>query len=408
VTETVTITGLGHSGDGIAEGSDGPIYVPLTLPGEKVAIDRQGNRGRVLEILAASPDRVRPLCRHFGECGTCALEHMSPSAYLAWKRGLVVSAFRQRGLDPPVEAIVPIAPGSRRRAVFSALNTGREVLLGYHRRGTHDIVSLTECAVLVPAIVGKLHMLRQLARLVLRPGKPARVTVLAADNGLDIAIADAAKPNRATLEALARFAGDAEIARLTVDGSDILVARRPELKAGNATLFPVPGGFVQAAGPAENAMAAAVLAHVGEAGSVADLFAGIGTFSLRLAAHARVTAVEGDAALLAALAEATRFSRGIKPVTTRKRDLFLNPLSPPELDAFDAVVFDPPSGGAKSQSEALARSSVATIVAVSCNPATLARDARILVDGGYRLTTVLPVDQFLFSAEVEAVAAFRR
>ncbi len=184
--------------------------------------------------------------------------------------------------------------------------------------------------------------------------------------------------------------------------------RRPEIDVGGAALSPSAGGFLQASAAAEAAMAEAVLRHVGDARPVLDLFAGCGTFSLRLARNTPVTAVEGDAALLAALDLSVRRSRGLKPITTRRRDLFRNPMSPTELAAFAAVVFDPPAAGAKAQAEALAQSRVQRIAAVSCNPATLARDARILLDGGYRLERVLPVDQFLFSPEIEVVATFSR
>ena len=406
--EIVTIGELGHSGDGIAVTADGPIYVPLTLPGEEVEIERVGNRGRLGRILKPSPDRVPPACRHFGACGTCAVEHMERSAYLAWKRSLVVTAFAQRGIAADVEPVVAIGLGSRRRAIFSAVKGTRGIVLGFHRRGGHEIVGIEECAVLVPQIVAKLPAFRDIARIVLRPGKPGRVFVVAASNGLDVTVEGGRKLDRPALEALSRFAVDGTIARLIVDGAEVFLNRRPELTAGAATLFPVPGGFLQAAAAAEEALAAAVLAHVGAAAPVADLFAGIGTFTLRLAARSPVTAVEGEASLIAALDEAVRRSTGIKAVTARKRDLFQNPLAPIELAAFKAVVFDPPAAGAKAQAEALAASKVQKVVAVSCNPATLARDARILVDGGYRLTRVLPVDQFLFSAEVEVVATFER
>lgn len=254
----------------------------------------------------------------------------------------------------------------------------------------------------------KLDVLATIAALALPMRKPGRVTVVAADNGLDIAVTGGGKPERRMLESLGRFGGDPAIARLTVDGSEIFQARRPEIATGAGSLFPTAGGFLQAAAPAEQAMADAVLAHVGKARPVADLFSGIGTFTLRLARQAPVTAVEGDAALLAALGHGVRHARGLKPVTARKRDLFHNPMAPIELNGLGAVVFDPPAAGAKAQAEALAASKVEKVVAVSCNPATLARDARILIDGGYRLTRVLPVDQFLFSAEVEAVATFER
>jgi 23S rRNA (uracil1939-C5)-methyltransferase len=303
---------------------------------------------------------------------------------------------------------VPLAPGTRRRAIFSAVRTGNGAILGFHRRQSDTIVPITECAVLVPAIVKRLDVLASMAGLALPSRKPGRVTVVAADNGLDVAIAGGTKPDRRMLESLGRFGADPAIARLTLDGAEIFQARRPEIAVDGAMLFPVAAGFLQAAAPAEKAMADAVTAHVGDARPVADLFCGLGTFTLRLARRAPVTAVEGEASLLAALDMGLRHARGLKPVTARKRDLFRNPLAPIELNGFGAVVFDPPAAGARAQAEALAASKVPKVVAVSCNPATLARDARILVDGGYRLTRVLPVDQFLFSAEVEAVATFER
>jgi 23S rRNA (uracil1939-C5)-methyltransferase len=210
------------------------------------------------------------------------------------------------------------------------------------------------------------------------------------------------------LAALGAFGADQALARLTVDGSEIFLNRRPEIHSGEALLLPVPGGFLQAAASAEAALAGAVLNHVGNAAPVVDLFAGVGTFSLRLARRAALTAVEGNNDLLAAIEAAAHRTQRLKPVTIRKRDLFRNPLAPVELDHFEAGVFDPPAAGAKAQAEAIAGSRVPKVAAVSCNPATLARDAEILLKGGYRLVRVLPVDQFLFSAEIEVVATFER
>ena len=408
MAETVTIEGLGHSGDGVAETADGRVFVPYTLPGETAEIERDGERGRLVRVVTPSADRVAPLCPNFGGCGICALEHMARPAYLAWKRAQVVAAFAQRGIAAEVEPVVATLPGGRRRAIFSAIRTAKGTVLGFHARGSDEIVAITACAVLHPGIVAGLTLFRAIANVVLPRWKPARMTVFLADNGLDVAVTGAGKPNREMLEKLGEFGGDPTLARLTVDGVEVLRSRQPEFAAGPAMLFPVPGGFTQAAKTAEAALAEAVVAHVGDAGPVADLFAGIGTFTFRLAATAAVTAVEGDAALVAAIEAAARKANHLKKVTTRRRDLFANPLSPVELDAFGAVVFDPPAAGAKAQAEMLAKSKVAKVVAVSCNPATLARDARILIDGGYRLIRVVPVDQFLFSAEIEAVATFER
>jgi 23S rRNA (uracil1939-C5)-methyltransferase len=408
VVETVTIDALGHSGDGVAETATGRTFIPYTLPGETVEIERDGERARVTRIVTASANRVAPLCRHFGVCGNCALEHMAPGAYRDWKSEQVRAAFAQRGIVADVEPIVAIAPGTRRRAIFSAIRTPHGTVFGFHERHSDQIVQIEECATLVPAIVGKLAMLRAIANIVLSRWKPARITVLACDNGLDIAIAGAGKPDRTMLEKLGAYGTDPAIARLVVDGVEVFRNRIPEILAGPAQLQPTPGGFVQAARTAEEARATAVNGHVGDAKAVADLFCGIGTFTFRLAASAPVTAVESEAALLAALEAGSRKARGLRKITTRRRDLFTNPLAPVELAPFAAVVFDPPAAGARAQAEMLAKSTVPRVVAVSCNPATLARDARILIDGGYRLTRVLPVDQFLFSAEIEAVATFSR
>ena len=403
--ETLAIGELGHAGDGIAETAKGRVFVPFTLPGETVEIERHGNRGAPVRIVTPSADRIAPVCRHFGVCGGCALQHMDRAAYLAWKTDIVRTSFALHGIDAPVEPILPAAQtGSRRRAVFSAVKTGHGILLGYHRRHANEIVAIEECPILVPAIVARLPLLREIASVALKPKRQARLTVLAAGNGLDIAIDGGGRLDRRTGETLGRFGLEPDIARLTVDGTEIFRNRLPEIAAGTAALMPTPGGFVQAVAAAEQALADAILAHIGDAAPVADLFAGIGTFTLRLAAKAAVTAAEGDAALLAALDAATRRATGLKRITPLRRDLFANPLSPVELDRFGGVVFDPPAAGAKAQSEALAASHVPKVAAVSCNPATLARDVRILLDGGYRLMRVVPVDQFLFSAEIEAVA----
>jgi 23S rRNA (uracil1939-C5)-methyltransferase len=408
VADTVTISALGHGGDGIAEIDGQRVFVPYTLPGETVEVERDGERASLVRVIAPSADRVSPVCANFGQCGICALEHMAPAAYLAWKREQVVAAFAQRGIEADIAPMVPIGTGSRRRAIFSAVRSAKGIVLGFHARTSKTIVGIDTCAVLAPGIVRKLPVLKKIAGVALSRWKPARMTVFLADNGLDIAIADAGKPDQTMLGKLGDFGRDPDIARLTVDGVEVFRNRVPEFAAGGAMLYPTPGGFTQAARAAEDAISAAVIEAVGDASPVADLFAGIGTFTFRLAARAPVTAVEGDAALVGAIDAASRRATGVRKVTAMRRDLFTNPLAPPELAKFGAVVFDPPAAGAKAQATMLAKSAVPTLVAVSCNPATLARDARILIDGGYTLKRVVPVDQFLFSAEIEAVASFAR
>ncbi|MCW5715619.1 MAG: class I SAM-dependent RNA methyltransferase [Bauldia sp.] len=408
MAETLVITALGHSGDGIAETPDGRVFVPFALPGETVLAERHGDRATLTEIVASSPDRVTPPCPHFGACGGCSLQHFAPDAYLAWKRGQVVAAFAQRGIDAPVAPMIPAPPASRRRAVLTAERQGREVRLGFNREGSHEIVPIPDCRVLVPAIVRALPMLTALVAPLVPPGRRGRVTVLATGAGLDIAIDDIGKAEYRASTGAAAKAADSSVARVTVNGEEVFRTREPALRAGEALLLPPAGGFVQAVAEAEDAMAAVVMVGVGKAKTIADLFAGTGTFTFRLARKAKVTAVDGDGPSLAALELAARRTKGVKAVTTMRRDLFRAPLVPHELKVFDAVVFDPPRAGAMAQATALAASVVPRVVAVSCNPATLARDARILIDGGYRLTGVQPIDQFLWSGHIEAVATFAR
>ncbi|MCX5497383.1 class I SAM-dependent RNA methyltransferase [Kaistia dalseonensis] len=406
MAETLTITSIGHEGDGIAETTSGRVYVPFTLPGETVAVEIEGERGHLVDIVTPSPERTAPACRHFTVCGGCTIQHWAAEPYQDWKRGLVATAFQQRGIETEIAPIVPVGPHTRRRAVFSLIKTDSGTVLGFHRRESHDVLAIEECPLLVPEIETRRERLAHLADRLLERGKRGRMTVIATDNGLDVALDEVKTPSRADYEALGRHSTDGIVARLTVNGAQIFMSRVPEIRTDAALLYPTPSGFLQATAPSETALARLVDAAVGKATPVADLFSGIGTFTLRLARRAPVLAVEGDTILLQALDRSMRFSKGIKTITARRRDLFVNPMAPPELKPFGAVVFDPPRAGAKAQSEMLAKSTVPKIVAVSCNPATLARDARILIDGGYRLTRVTPVDQFLWSGHVEVVAEF--
>lgn len=404
----LTIDHVGHRGDGIANGPDGPVYVPFTLAGEQVAVRLSGDRAELLEIIEPSPERSEPPCPHFGACGGCALQHMADDAYRAWKRQQVVAALHQRGLMADVEPLHPALPGSRRRAVLTAKRAGRKLAIGYHGRQSHAVVDITTCPVLTPAIVAALPALRRVAEIA-TPGRGAlKLTVLASESGLDVALANATRLTARDEQRLIALAMESGFARLTVDGETLIAAMQPRLSFGGAGVVPPPGGFTQASAAAETAMASLAEAATVGATRVADLFSGVGTFTLRLARHAAVHAVESDRAAIAALEHGIRYANGLKPVTTERRDLFDYPLMPKELSAFDAVVFDPPRAGARRQAEELARSNVATVVAVSCNPATLARDLKILVEGGYTLRRVTPVDQFLWSPHIECVAVLAR
>ncbi|WP_422019220.1 class I SAM-dependent RNA methyltransferase [Roseibium sp.] len=409
MTETrLEITELGHRGDGIALTDTGPVYVAGGLPGETVEAKVQNGRAQNPAYLTQSPDRIEPVCRHYAACGGCSVQHLAEGPYLSWKRSLVEKALKTQGIDADVTQTIAATQGGRRRAVFTATRAGRAVLLGYHEKASHKLVDISECPVLDPSITSALKGLKSLAADLVPKKGELRITVLSTTSGLDVAFEKADKAYDRKIPALSQKTVELDLARLSVNGEILLEVRPPLLDMGGTGLVPPPGGFTQATHAAEEALSELVAAGVGKIKTVADLFSGVGTFALRLARAANVHAVEGDPAAIAALDRFLRKPQGLKKVTFEKRDLFRRPLVPEELEPFAAVVFDPPRAGAQAQAEMLAKSKVKTIVAVSCNPATLARDLRILIDGGYALHSVTPVDQFHFSPHIEAVAVLKR
>ena len=414
-TETVTIQKLGAQGDGIAQGVDGPIYVPFTLPGETVAIARVKSQGTLMSITSASSDRQEPHCRHFGPdgvngaCGGCTLQHYADGPYRAFKRQLVVDALRSKGLTPDVDDIIAAHPGERRRVVFAARKTEKDMLIGFNQAESHHIVAIEECPIASAGIMSRLPAIRAVGAALAVSAEAFRISVLETLSGLDIAVDDVKKlsdkQRRGAIETILALRG---VARVSLNGEILVEPMKPIIDFGGIQVSPPSGAFTQATKPAEEAMAELVAAHVGKAKRIADLFAGSGTFSLRLARIGRVHAVESEEKALAALDHAARNTQGLKPVTIERRDLFRRPLMAQELKAYDAVVFDPPRAGAEFQSKELARSAVKKIVAVSCNPLTLARDLALLVESGFRITRVTPIDQFLWTSHVEVVAALEK
>ncbi len=411
MTERLTIARLGHRGDGIAETAEGPVFVPYTLPGEEVEVEAfpgHPDRRHLLSVVAPSAERIAPVCPHFGVCGGCQTQHWDFARYRDWKRGLVVNALRQAGLEAPVGELIDAHGAGRRRAVLHARRSGHDVLeVGFAAYRAHHVISIDRCPVLAPALDGAIPAAWALSEALGALKKPLDIQVTATQTGLDVDIrgSGALPPQRAG--ALARLAETHRLARVTRHGELIAQRAAPTLRMGKALVVLPPGAFLQATGEGEAVLARLVRQHAGAAKDVADLFCGVGPFALRLAEHARVTAADSEAGAIAALREAAKVS-GLKPVTAEGRDLFRRPLVPQELKRFDAVVFDPPRQGAEAQARQLVASRVPLVVAVSCNPATLARDARILADGGFRLIEVTPVDQFRHSAHVETVAKFER
>ncbi|MGU3536963.1 class I SAM-dependent RNA methyltransferase [Methylobacterium sp. A54F] len=405
-TETLTIRRLGARGDGLAE--DG-TPVPKALPGERVAIRRSGNRAELVAVEAASPERVAPFCPYFARCGGCAVQHLAPEPYGAWKRGLLAAALSQAGLPVEPEPLVDAHGRGRRRITLHVRAVEGRAEAGFMEARSHALVAIERCPVAVPELAGAPALARALSAPLGHGRKPLDVAVTACPADLDVDLRGHGPVSEGVRAALVRLAEEHDLARLALHG-EVVVARRPvTLPSGSARLLPPPGGFLQATAAGEAALTDLVVAAMPPRPKrIADLFAGCGPFTLALARLAEVHAVEGDAAALAGLDRSVREAAGLRRVTLERRDLFRRPLLAHELNAFDAVVFDPPRAGAQAQARQLAESRVPRVVGVACDAGTFARDAATLVAGGYRLERVTPVDQFKYSGHIEMVGVFSR
>jgi 23S rRNA (uracil1939-C5)-methyltransferase len=412
VTERLVIARLGHRGDGVADAADEPVYVPFALPGEVVEVEPvtgHPDRRHLLHVAAASPDRITPICPHFGVCGGCAVQHLNAASYREWKRGLVIEALQQVRLDAPVAALIDAHGEGRRRATLHARRGTHDVLeVGFAAARAHHLVAIDRCPVLAPALANSIKVAWSIAEALEVKRKPLDIQVTATDHGLDVDVRGSGPLTAIESSALAGVAVAHKLARLTRHGEIVAQHASPSVAMGRASVILPPGAFLQATVEGETQLMRLVDQHSSGAKDIVDLFAGVGPFALRLAERTRIVAMDDDGPAIAALTRAATTTQGLKPVTASVRDLFRNPLAAPELAGFDAVVFDPPRQGAQAQARELAKSKVPVIIGVSCNVASFARDARLLVDGGYRLTSVTPVDQFRYTPHVELVGNFLR
>jgi 23S rRNA (uracil1939-C5)-methyltransferase len=411
----LSITEMGGEGDGCApDTSSGPVFVPFTLPGERVLAAGAGERRELVEVLAASADRIAPACPHFGTCGGCALQHWAHAPYLAWKVERLAGTLARQRIETEILAPFAAQPGTRRRVALHARRGTREAArLGYKARKSWDLVDIEACPIADPAIQAAIPALKRLAApLFEHPKSAPTLHVTLTPAGLDIDISGVERRSGGlSADArvlLAERAAAAGFARVTLDGEVAYQALSPQVRLGPATVTLPPGAFLQATPGAEAAMAGFVTQAAAGASRIADLYCGVGTFTFRLAeiapVHAADFAPDAIRALTAALGAAPR----LKGVVAEARDLVRRPVLAEELKKTDLAVFDPPRAGAAEQTAELARSSVARVVGVSCNPATFARDARALIDAGFTLERVLPVDQFLWSPHIELVGVFGR
>jgi 23S rRNA (uracil1939-C5)-methyltransferase len=416
MVDRLVIADIGHRGDGVAHSAEGPLFVPYTLPGETVdadAVQGHPDRRHLLRVVAASPDRIEPFCPHFGICGGCAIQHWAEPPYRDWKRSLVVAALDQARIEAPVDRLIDAHGDGRRRAVLHARQGTKEIVeVGFSALRAHTLVPIDRCPVLARSMAGAIDAAWSIADVLGPLKKPLDIHVTGTLNGLDIDVRGSGPLDAARTSALTRVAASARIARITRHGELVALIAPPVVQMGRAQVTLPPGPFLQATALGEETLARLVLDCAGKAKmaprTALDLFCGIGPFSLRLAEHARVTAIDSDQTAIEALSRAAQATPGLKQVTARKRDLFRLPLPAMELSSFDAVIFDPPRQGAEAQAREIARSKASNVIAVSCNPTTFARDSAILIAGGYRLVRVTPVDQFKYTAHVEIVAKFVR
>ncbi|GAA6147124.1 class I SAM-dependent RNA methyltransferase [Pseudooceanicola nitratireducens] len=403
MTEHV-IERLGHQGDGIAPG---PVFAPMTLPGEVVSGTLNGQRLEQVRIVTPSSDRVAAPCRHFKTCGGCQVQHASDGFVEHWKAGIVREALRAQGIEAEIAGVETSPPRSRRRAGLSARRTKKGAMAGFHGRASGTIVEIPDCQLLHPDLIAALPVAEALAVAGGSRKGELNVSVTLSDGGLDVAVRDGKPLDRNLEVALAQQAEALDLARLSWDGEVIAMRRAPGQIFGPARVVPPPGAFLQATPQGEAALLRAVMEITEGASKIADLFAGCGTFALPLARRAEVLAVEGDRAMIAALDRGWREAQGLKRVEGVTRDLFRNPLLRDEFKGIDAVVIDPPRAGAEAQVTELAEARVPVIAHVSCNPVTFARDAARLIAAGYAMGPVRVVDQFRWSSHVELVAGFR-
>ena len=417
----VVVESVGGLGDGVAHHDGRPVYIPATVPGDRLRVRIVGRRGdgfvgEPVELVAVGTARAEPPCPHFGACGGCLLQHFSQEGYRAWKRGLLRTALDRRGLAKvAIARTVEVPQGSRRRAVLRARRGQSAVFIGFNEHRSHRIVDMAVCMVLRPEIVAFLPALRAALHDLMAVSEAIDVAVAVLDDGLDVLLQADRPAGIGDRERLAALAEEHDLPRLSWRQGDgvaepIAHRRTGRISFGGVVVTPPPGAFLQATAEGETALAdaAAKARSLAGADRVIDLFAGSGALTFPLAGGTAVHAVEAVPEAVAALRAAAAAAGIAGRVTAEARDLYRDPVTARALAGYDMIVFDPPRSGGRAQTPEIAESPVPLVVAVSCNPVSFAADARQLVDAGYTLDEVTPVDQFLWAPHLELAAVFRR
>ena len=393
----IDIIGMGQRGEGIAETPAGRIFVPFSLPGERLAVSSDGQRGEIDAVLSASPDRIDPFCPHFTRCGGCQLQHWSDAPYRDWKRSLLVAALERAGIGASVNEMIDAHGAGRRRVTLRATPQGA----GFTAWKSHDLEVIEACPILAPELAGAPEIAMAASRVM---GANAEALLTASATGIDLSLVARIK----TKPDFAALARKYDLARVALNGEVLILRRRPVAEIGKARLELPVAPFLQPTLAGEQALSALVTEALAPAKKVVDLFSGAGTFALRLAETAQVYAVDSDRLAVAACDQALQATPGLRRIGSEQRDLFRDPMTAKELARFDGLVFDPPRAGAEAQAHEIAKTRIKRVVAVSCDPASFARDAAILIEAGYRLEKLTPVDQFRYTAHLECVGVFRR
>lgn len=399
MTEAALIERIAARGDGVT--GDGR-HVAGGVPGDRIRDDG---------IIIPGPNRTEPMCRHFGKCGGCQLQHVAEPALADFVRDRVVG-----GLEGQEVTGIQVLPAvlspeqSRRRAVLTALRTGKQVAIGFNAAQSNQIVDMRMCPLLLPELFALIAPVRDLLVMIAQPRRPVKVKLQMLDQGVELILEGVKAEGLDAAMALQDFAGAHKLARFAIDQGDGLeILWQPEpptMRFGDILVEVPPFAFLQPTSAGQAALIEAVTKAIGDAGAVADLFAGVGTFALSVQAGRKVYAAEGARDAIAALTGAANRARAL--VATEHRDLFRRPLVPAELNRFGAIILDPPRAGAEEQVKQLAASAAPVIAYVSCNPASFARDAKTLIEGGYTLDWVQPVGQFRWSTHVELAAKFSK
>lgn len=397
---TFSVLRLGAQGDGLVETPKGPLHIPKVLPGEQIKLEGD----RLGSIVTRSAERVEPFCQLYDYCGGCKFQHWQEPSYRDWKRSVVINELQRQRIETSVSDLVDAHGNGRRRVVLHVRQQAGNWCAGFMAAKSHNLVAVDRCPILVPGLANAPAIAAAFGPVL----GNCDVAITSANNGLDVAIKAERAAVARRLPVLVRLFELHHLCRLSVNGETISAREAPMLNVDGIRVALPAQSFLQATQEGEERISKVVLEILAKARRVADLFCGTGPFALRLAQRLRVDGFDSDKPAIASLSDAVRHSQGLKPIVTSVRDLFRNPLVVQELESYDGVVCDPPRAGAEAQMRNLARSRVRRVASVSCDAQTFARDARILIDGGYQLLRVVPIDQFKWSAHLELVGEFRR